>query len=226
MRQSKLSKGVIIEFWDIKCTFVAILSLFLAHQVRKFVKHVYLLVAFLAYTLTLQAQRDVAEVVITRAEFASLPSAYMAIDKNSSGRKLMLGLRAGAATANIAADEVTFQNAGRQFKLAADNNEFSYHLGVFAQFRMNKWAIQPEVLFRSARSDYMLSEFVSTEFVTSIRTEQYAYVDVPVMLAYRLGALRIQAGPEAKFYITSSTEFVGIIRHLALYCGLEVRWRH
>jgi len=122
----------------------------------------------------------------------------------------MFGLKAGASTANIAADEVTFESAGRQFKLAVDQDEFSYHIGVFGQVRLNKWTIQPEVLFRSARSDYMLSEFVSGTFITSIRKENYSYVDVPLMIAYRIGALRLQGGPVAKFYIDSKTELTDI----------------
>ncbi|MFK8055589.1 MAG: porin family protein [Saprospiraceae bacterium] len=135
---------------------------------------------------------------------------YVAGKKNAKGLKFLFGLKAGASTANIAADEVAFENAGRQFKLAVDQNEFSYHIGVFGQLRLNHWAIQPEVLFRSAKADYMLSELISTEFVTSIRTEKYAYVDVPLMIAYRMGALRVQAGPVAKFYIDSSTELIGV----------------
>lgn len=141
--------------------------------------------------------------------------------KNKSGFQFLFGLKAGASTANIAADEVDFTNAGRQFKIAVEENEFSYHLGVFSQFRVNNWTIQPEVLFRSSRSDYAFSEFVTSEFVTSIRTEKYAYVDVPLMFAYRVGALRLQAGPVAKFYIDSSTELIGIAEYSESFDQVE-----
>ena len=173
-------------------------------------KQLLLTAALLSCYFASLAQENAVGVDLFRLTEAPSSTNLMFARKSNNSSKVMFGLRVGAATANIAADEVTFENAGRQFKLVADNKEFSYHLGVFAQFRMNKWALQPEVVFRSAKADYMLSEFVTTEFISSIRTENYAYVDVPVMLAYRLGALRIQAGPAAKFYITSSTEFVGI----------------
>lgn len=148
-------------------------------------------------------------------------SSFAAAKKKGKGIKVLFGLKAGASTANLEANEVTFQNAGRQFTLAVDNNEFAYHLGVFTQVRLNKWNIQPEVLFRSARADYQLSELVSTEIISSIRSETYSYVDIPLMLAYRLGALRIQAGPVAKFYINSSTELIGIANLTQSYQDMD-----
>ena len=146
----------------------------------------------------------------TFSEFGQHSNALLAVEENKGGLKFLFGLKAGVASANLDADEIDFTNAGRQFRLAVQDNEFSYHLGVFGQIRINNWSLQPEVLFRSSRADYMLSEFVSTEFVTSLRTEKYSFVDVPIMLAYRFGALRLQAGPVARFYIANSSELVGI----------------
>jgi len=181
-------------------------------------KQALLLLGACCFVFLVQAQEvrlsSVSDFTIKNSEGTSDQSsrkteAFFAAKRKKGGIKFLFGIKAGASTANIVADEVSFENGSRQFTLTVDNNEFSYHLGVFGQVRLNNWAIQPEVLFRSARADYKLSEFITGEFVTSIRTENYAYVDVPLMFAYRVGALRVQAGPVAKFYIDSSTELLG-----------------
>ena len=139
--------------------------------------------------------------------------------------KLLFGFRAGVATANLATEEIDFQNAGRQFKVAVNDTEFGYHLGLFAHIRLNNWVIQPEVLFRSARTDYLLSEFVSGEFIRSVRTEKYAYLDAPLLLAYKLGPLRLQGGPVGRFYLDSSSEFLGIAEFKENYKDFELGYQ-
>ena len=131
--------------------------------------------------------------------------------------KFRVGARAGLATSDVQTGDVSFSNDGRDFALKLEDARYSIHGGLFMQLRLNKLVLQPEVLFNSSRTDYRLQEFTNAEVIESVRSENYQYVDVPFMVGYKWGPLRLQLGPVAHMFVSSNSELNGVADYEALF---------
>lgn len=94
---------------------------------------------------------------------------------------------------------------GKSWKQFHDNNSLNgFHVGLFAEVRFNKFAIQPEVFYSSAGGKWNTSinnAIVEHDFNLS-------YVNVPLMFKYYLtNGIAIEAGPQAGFLTDSKMKF-------------------
>jgi hypothetical protein len=112
------------------------------------------------------------------------------------------GIRAGLSSVNL--DKETIEQSG--VSLAIDEASYGFHLGVFVRGKLGeKFYIQPEALFNSSKVDFTVDELQSG-IVGKVLTEKYRNLDVPVMIGYKLGPLRLEAGPTGHFYVASKSE--------------------
>src|SRR5690606_17938945 len=96
--------------------------------------------------------------------------------------------------------KVGYNNAklqGKSFREFHDNNSINgYHVGLFAEVRFNKFAIQPEVYYSSEGGQWdttIANANVSHDF-------NLDYVNVPLMFkVYLTNSFAIEAGPQAGF---------------------------
>lgn|SRR5690606_2936146 len=104
--------------------------------------------------------------------------------------------------------KVGYNNAkleGKSFREFHDNNSINgYHVGLFAEVRFNKFAIQPEVYYSSEGGQWdttIANANVSHDF-------NLDYVNVPLMFkVYLTNSLAIEAGPQAGFLTSSKMSF-------------------
>lgn len=132
-----------------------------------------------------------------------------------------VGVRAGLTTSDVSTDEIRFASAGRDFGLALEEARYGFQGGLFLQVRAAKLVIQPEVLFNSEGSDYRLREFQGSEIVSTVREERYQYLDIPIMVAYKVGPLRLQAGPLGQAFLSSTSELEGLADYEAAFDKFE-----
>ena len=128
-----------------------------------------------------------------------------------------VGVRAAVTTSDVSTDEVRFNSLGRDFGLALEDASYGYQGGLFVQIRAAKLIVQPEVLFNAERNDYRLREFTSAGVVSTLREERYQYLDVPVMVGYKVGPLRLQGGPVGHAFLNSTSELEGLANYEAAF---------
>lgn len=76
-----------------------------------------------------------------------------------------------------------------------------YHAGIFLRSRMDKVAIQPELLLFTQQGDLESSFFGTAR-------ESFTYLSIPVILKfYPVGGLNIQLGPQFGFLIDGEREY-------------------
>ncbi len=124
------------------------------------------------------------------------------------------GVRAGLAVASTPTDIERFEYLARNYELSVADVKVGYHAGVVLQFRLGKIAIQPEVLVLSSRTDYRLDELFNGRIVETIASERYTHVAAPVLVAYRWGPVRLQAGPVVRMRLSAASDFVGIADYI------------
>jgi len=72
--------------------------------------------------------------------------------------------------------------------------KYSYHAGAFARITIASFYVQPELYFNSVKGEY-----VSTNGSGQTYEFNKNKVDLPVLFGWKLGPLRLNAGPVASF---------------------------
>ncbi len=142
-------------------------------------------------------------------------AASLALTAAAAAQNVRFGIRAGVTRASQPDDIENFIYDARNYSLSVEDVRLGFHGGVVLQARLGKIALQPELLVHSTRTDYRLGEIFGTEIIETIRSESFTYLELPVMVGYRWGPVRLQAGPVARAYVASSSELEGVAGYLS-----------
>ena len=108
------------------------------------------------------------------------------------------GIKAGINTFDVQ-DEIIEGNFN-DFTLAVQEAQYGFHAGVFLRAKLGPLLIQPEVIFNSDNVDY---SFDQNGFGQAIVNQRYRAVDVPILAGFKLGPLRLMAGPVGHYHLES-----------------------
>lgn len=114
--------------------------------------------------------------------------------------QLIWGIKGGAGQTIVSTEELVIQD---RYRLSVDEIAYGIHGGLFFQLYFKNFLIQPEFLLNSNRVDYRLEDLRKPD-AGSARSEKYQHLDIPLLLGFQFGALRLQAGPEAHVYLNST----------------------
>ena len=128
-------------------------------------------------------------------KFTAIVAAVFLNGNQAKAQELSVGPKVGYNNATL---------SGKNFQDFHDNNSLNgFHVGLFAELRFNKFAIQPEVYYSSEGGKWKMFEndrVVDHDFNLN-------YVQVPLMFKYYLtNGLAIEAGPQAGFLTSSKMQ--------------------
>lgn len=138
-------------------------------------KNRFLMLAFvvLAWATSVQAQKD------ARFEF---------------------GLKAGLSTSALQNHQLQVSGEGVD-NLVATLKEADYGIQAGAFFRIplgQRLFLQPEVTFNSSQASFQFNN--QNTNTSTILKERYNHLNLPLLVGFRLGALKLQAGPVGHLY--------------------------
>lgn len=138
--------------------------------------------------------------------------------------QVRLGLRLGLSTSQLESEDFDIlQNGTERFRLALQDARYGIHGGLVIQAEFGNVLLQPEVLFNSNSAEFALEDFQNPGAV--VREEKYQYLDVPVMLGYRLGFLRLHAGPVGHIFLSSTSEITDVEGFREDFESLTLGWQ-
>jgi Outer membrane protein beta-barrel domain len=115
--------------------------------------------------------------------------------------QVRFGIKAGAETTTVP----TYQLGNGVATInALKNASWGYHAGIFLRFILGPVYLQPEAVFASTSFDYN----VSTTNLTDLRTQKFDRLSIPVLLGFKLGPFRLNAGPAASIMIGSPSALI------------------
>lgn len=123
--------------------------------------------------------------------------------------QLNFGIKAGVSTTSLTmADAKSITSGGSTYIVdKLKGAKYGLHAGVFMRLSISKFYIQPEVLFATRSNEYTISKVNST--VDSINvTQSINRLDIPVMVGFKFGPLRLNAGPVGSLNIGSPKELI------------------
>jgi hypothetical protein len=101
-------------------------------------------------------------------------------------------------------DVKTITSAGTSYtidKLKGAN--YGIHGGLFLRVGISKIYIQPEILLATRSNEYTVRNITAPNPVDSIVKQKFNRLEIPVMIGFKLGPLRLNAGPSASILINS-----------------------
>lgn len=122
-----------------------------------------------------------------------------------------MGLKAGVSSTDLSPESILINNGQTTAKISIAEAKYGFHLGLYTRISIANIFIEPAFLFNSNTVDYNLEEQIfDTGIFSSIRSETYNNLDIPLMVGMKIGFLRLQGGPVAHIFIDSASELTDI----------------
>ncbi|MFC2152406.1 porin family protein [Bacteroidota bacterium] len=129
-----------------------------------------------------------------------------------------IGLKAGITSTSIKVDDLidvsSDPNATTfdEIKVKGQNAKIGFQGGIMARITIMKLYVQPELLFTSTSGEVEVTSLSSGSVVLSeVRDQKYRQIDFPIMVGYKMGPLRLQAGPIGTIILSSDPSLDGFM---------------
>ncbi len=122
--------------------------------------------------------------------------------------QIKFGLKAGVSTNNLSMETVkTLTSGSTSYTVdALTEAKYGFHGGAFFRLTLLGIYVQPELLFTTRTNEYTVKN-VQTN-ASSVVKQNFNKLDIPVMLGFKLGPLRLNAGPSASLLINTPKELI------------------
>ena len=116
--------------------------------------------------------------------------------------QIKFGLKAGVTSSTVPTYDLS---SGANNIEALKDASFGFHAGAFIRITLLGVYIMPEVVFASTTYDFDVTVGSNP---TEALSQKFNKLDIPVLLGFKLGPLRINAGPAAQVMIGSPAALV------------------
>jgi len=122
-----------------------------------------------------------------------------------------LGLRAGVSSTDLSPESLLLNDGETTTQLSIREAKYGFHFGLATRVTIANIFIEPSFLFNSTTVDYNLDEQIfDTGIVSTIKSDTYNNLDIPLMVGMKIGFFRIQGGPVAHIFLNSASELTDI----------------
>jgi hypothetical protein len=122
--------------------------------------------------------------------------------------QIKFGLKAGLSTNNLSMATVKTLTSGTTSYTvdALSEAKYGFHGGAFFRLSLLGIYVQPELLFSSRTNEYTVTNLQTS--ASEVVKQNFNKLDIPVMLGFKLGPLRLNAGPSASLLINTPKELI------------------
>jgi hypothetical protein len=83
-----------------------------------------------------------------------------------------------------------------ELQMKAQDAKVGFQAGLFGRISLAALYVQPELLFTSTSSRVKVSQIGTDEgTVSTIKNQEFKKIDIPIMVGWKFGPARLQAGP-------------------------------
>ena len=132
-----------------------------------------------------------------------------------SNAQIKFGAKVGMTSTSIKVDElidIADQADYDQLVVKGENAKVGFQFGVFSRITIVNLYVQPELLFTSTGGDVEVTSLSNgNEVISEVREQSFNQIDFPIMLGYKFGPARIQAGPVGTIVLSSDPSLDGFM---------------
>ena len=114
--------------------------------------------------------------------------------------QITYGIKLGISTPDIKPGDFStkkFANGTDSFSLKINDANYGFHGGGWVRLKLGSVYLQPEVLFNTSKVQYNINKLKGPAIADSLKNERFNNLDVPIMLGFKVGSFRVNAGPVA-----------------------------
>ncbi len=124
-----------------------------------------------------------------------------------SNAQIKFGIKGGITTTSIKADDVinvSDQSEFDELVVKGKDAKVGFQGGVMARVTIMKLYVQPELLFTSTSGEVEVTSLNGgAEVLSEVREQKFRQLDIPIMVGYKMGPLRLQGGPVGTIVLSS-----------------------
>ena len=128
--------------------------------------------------------------------------------------QVSFGLKGGLNTQLTHPDDIMVNTGDSSFNFGVEDFKFGTHFGAYLRIG-DAIYVQPEVLFNSVRTDYVAT---SSSLGDMVKNERFNNLDIPIMVGFAAGPIRVHGGPVGHYFLNSRSELTDLD-------GYEARWK-
>jgi len=125
--------------------------------------------------------------------------------------QIKFGLKAGVSTTSLSMPTIKTVTSGTT-SFTVDGltaAKYGFHGGAFVRLTFFGVYIQPELLFSTRTNEYTVTNVTNQASpVAYVAKQSFNKLDIPVMLGFKLGPLRLNAGPTGSLLINSPKSII------------------
>lgn len=125
--------------------------------------------------------------------------------------QIKFGLKAGVSTTSLSMPSVTSITSGSTTYTVngLTSAKYGFHGGAFVRLTLFGVYVQPELLFSTRTNQYTVTNVTNEASpVAYIAKQNFNKLDIPVMVGFKLGPIRLNAGPAASLLINSPKDLI------------------
>ena len=150
-----------------------------------------------------------------------LASFFLLFGHVAHAQLFSFGLKGGLNTQVNKPQDIILGSGDTSLNFGINKSNFGTQFGAYFRFGKGIF-IQPEILFNSNRVDYKIGESSVGEV---IKNEKYQYLDIPVLVGFKLGPVRLQGGPVGHYFLNSTSELTDFDGYKARFKQMTWGWQ-
>jgi hypothetical protein len=135
-----------------------------------------------------------------------IAAAFLFVCHSAQAQFFSFGVKGGLNSQINKPQDILIGGGDTGFDFGVDKASFGTQFGAFFRFGKRVF-IQPEFLFNSNKTDYKIGE---SSVKDVIKNEKYQYLDMPVLVGFKLGPVRVMGGPVGHYFLNSTSELTDI----------------
>ncbi len=142
--------------------------------------------------------------------------------------QIKFGIKAGVSTTNLSmATLKTVTSGTTSYTIdALTAAKYGFNGGVFLRLSLLGIYLQPEVLLSTRTNEYTVTDITTGQTTAaSIVKQNFNKLDIPVMLGFKLGPLRLNAGPSASLLINSPKDLINNPDFKTMYSRMTIGYQ-
>jgi hypothetical protein len=136
--------------------------------------------------------------------------------------QIKFGIKAGVSTNTLSMPSLKNIN-GAYTVDALSQAEYGFHGGIFLRMTLLGIYLQPELLFSTRSNEYKITNLQST--ASYISKQQFNKMDIPVLLGFKLGPIRLNAGPVGTLLLNSPKDLITDNNYKSMYSRMTIGYQ-
>src|ERR1035437_5946486 len=139
--------------------------------------------------------------------------------------QLKFGLKAGVSTTSLTMSSLkTLTSSSSSYTVnALTNAKYGFQAGAFMRLTIFGFFIQPELLFSTRTNEYTVENMQTT--TSYIVNQKFNKLEIPVMVGFKLGPLRLDAGPSGSLLLNTPKALIDIPDYKNMYSKMTVGYQ-